>query len=119
MTTRMHQTVVTLALVLVAPTYAAATNCCRSGSPTGQCIASPLTHGQNGWLFPVCGSPPWYGNNCTLKLDADITMTSGDCVTVAKGVTLDLSGHTMSCTGSSCGSAVINVDSGAAAMPSR
>lgn len=98
-----------LAGVLFMPSLGLAANCCQVG--TGACnIIPPLTHGQNGWTGAVCGTT-LTGTNCTALLDGDVQVTSGDCLTIGRGVTFDLNGYKFDCTGASCGSAIINSDS--------
>ena len=84
-------------------------SCCQVGA--GPCnIIPPLTHGQNGWTGAVCGTT-LSGTNCTALLDADVTVTSGDCLTLGRGVTFDLAGKKIQCTSGGCGKAIINTDS--------
>ena len=99
------------ALWAMAPFAAEAANCCSVNGGTCN-IQTPLTHGQNGWMGTVCGTT-LSGVNCVAKLDASVGSSSGsDCVTLGSGVTFDLNGYTMTCTGSPCGIAIKNTSSG-------
>ncbi len=52
------------------------------------------------------------GTNCIFKLSTDITTSSSStCLTLGSGVTFDLDGNTLTCTGSDCGKAVDNTSS--------
>lgn len=98
------------ALVL-APSLAWAVNCCQLG--TGPCnIIPPMVHGVSpGWTGPICGTTI-SGTNCTARLDTDGSASSGDCITLGSGVTLDLNGFALDCTSGSCGTAILNTNSG-------
>lgn len=95
--------------LLLVPVHGWAVNCCKVNGGTCN-IIPPLTHGQTGWMGSICGTT-LEGTNCTAKLDTDASASSGDCITLGMGVTLDLDGHAIDCTGS-CGSAVLNTNSG-------
>ena len=53
------------------------------------------------------------GNNCEVTLTEDASTSSGDCLTLGDGVTLDMNGHTISCTDDDCGLGIKNTDSDA------
>jgi hypothetical protein len=89
---------------------ALATNCCSLNN--GPCNIFPLVHGTSPWTGNVCGSTI-SGTNCVAQLDADATASSGNCITLGAGVTLDLKGFAIHCTSGSCGTAVYNTTSGA------
>lgn len=102
------------ALVLLAtllPATGFAANCCSLNG--GACTApATITHGTSPWTGAVCGSVIT-GTNCTAILDANVSVASGDCITLGRGVTLDLNGYALNCTSGQCGGAILNTDSAA------
>lgn len=49
------------------------------------------------------------GTNCQFRLAGNVsTSSTSTCLTLGSGVTFDLSGHSMTCTGSDCGIAIAN-----------
>lgn len=104
--------IIAAVLLTLLPSSAFAANCCAVNGSTCN-IIPPLTHGQNGWTGSICGTT-LSGTNCTALLDTGASVAAGDCLTLGKGVTLDLAGFNLECTSSSCGSAIKNTDSGGA-----
>lgn len=59
-----------------------------------------------------------YGTNCLVKLANNVTATNANtggsvCLKLGSGVTFDLDGKSMTCSGTDCGRAVYNTSSGA------
>src|SRR5689334_22053263 len=89
-------------LLTVGAGTASAVNCCSLNGSSCSLIP-PLVHNSQFWTTPFCGATV-SGTNCTVELDADQNVASGDCITVGAGVTLDLKGHSLICTSTACGS---------------
>jgi hypothetical protein len=76
--------------------------------------------------FVQYGTSPWTtfcghtitgsgSGGCTATVPAGsgpFNVASGDCLTLGSGVDLDLGGNTINCTGTNCGAAIINTNSG-------
>lgn len=94
-----------------APHHAlAVTTCCVHG--TTPCFAGNITEancpGGN-----ICGCTIDNSTNCTLTLSANATTSAAsDCLTIGSGVTFDMNGKSITCTGTNCGKAVHNTASG-------
>lgn len=93
------------------PATALALNECCAG---GSCYsASGFPYSQS--ICPssnLCGCTIT-GTNCQVKLTADTsTSSTSDCLTLGSGVTLDMDGHSITCTGTDCGYAIKNTNSG-------
>jgi hypothetical protein len=75
------------------------------------CIYIPLTYGTAPWTT-FCSTIS--GINCvaTVPGSPTINVSSGDCITLGAGVTLDLGKSTINCTSTDCTAAVRNTDSG-------
>jgi hypothetical protein len=91
------------------PTTTLAT-CCLNGGP---CNITTLVHGVSPWTGAVCPTTIASSGGCIATLGStNGTATSGDCITIGAGVTLDLNGRTLDCTDDLCGSAIVNTGSG-------
>lgn len=91
------------------PRNASAISCCVVGEES--CFNSNITEAS----CPndnICGCEV-SGSNCTLTLSANAsTSSTSTCLTLGSGVTFDMNGKTLNCTGSDCGKAVHNKSSG-------
>ncbi len=96
------------AVTALSPVPALAACCALNGGPCN--IIPPLVHGISPWTGSICGSTI-SGTSCTAELDANATASSGDCLTLGAGVTLDLNGYTINCNSSDCGNAILNTAS--------
>lgn len=94
-----------------APSAVMAACCAVNGGPCNK--TPPLVHGvpNGGWEIPVC-STTLSGENCVAELDATVNVSSGSCITLEEGVTLDMKGYAFNCTSGACGTAITNTDSG-------
>jgi hypothetical protein len=95
--------------VSTAPTDASAISCCVDGEEG--CYDTNITEAS----CPndsICGCKV-SGSNCTLTLSANVSIdTASTCLTLGSGVTFDMNGKTLACTGNDCGKAVYNTESG-------
>lgn len=101
-------------LAIATPGFAV--DCCSfNGSPCNYFGTPGLVHGVAPWTGNVCGVTI-EGTDCHARLDTtDGSVASGDCITLGKGVTLDLNGRTITCSGTNCGGGVVNASSSGAA----
>lgn len=93
--------------IVAMPSVGLAVNeCCVAG---GSCYSSSGFPYAPGTICPggnLCGCSV-YGTNCQFHLTADVATSSGSaCLTIGRGVSFDMGGHTLSCTGSDCGQAI-------------
>jgi len=108
---RVKGAVIAVGAVLVFATGALAVDeCCIAG---GTCHSSSGFPYSAGSICPggnLCGCTI-SGTNCRIRLTADASTSSGDCVTIGRGVEFDMNQHEIACTGTQCGYAIKNTDS--------
>ena len=100
-----------LAVCAQPPIALAVNECCVAG---GSCYSSSgFPYSQS--ICPggkLCGCTI-SGTNCEMRLTADTSSSSSsDCLTLGSGVILDMNGHSITCTGTDCGYAIKNTNSG-------
>jgi hypothetical protein len=107
---RLYRAMVMAPIFMIAFASSAVAACCSlNGGPCN--IIPPLVHGVSPWTGSVCGSTI-SGTSCDAELSGDVNASSGDCLTLGSGVTLDMKGATLNCTSGGCGKAIINTSSG-------
>jgi len=104
-------------VMIAAPRDASAVNkCCVPGQACVLHDANNLVFDAAGVHCPnnnFCGCTV-SGENCKLHITSDLNTSTTDCLTLGAGVTFDLEGHALHCTGSDCGLAIHNTDSAGA-----
>ena len=102
---------------LMAATNALAVNTCYLDDPgNASGLISPIQAGGAGNDFgaspTLCGHEV-HGTNCVVQVNVDSSLsTNTDCLTLGVGVTVELQGKSIICTGSACGIAVKITNSG-------
>src|SRR5689334_20873115 len=89
---------------------AAATNTCYVDDPGNlHGLTSPIQEGSSGELTSLCGHEV-HGTSCVLQVgdnNSVLNSSSGaNCLSIGGGVTVQMQGHTITCTGSDCGTAI-------------
>lgn len=100
---------------LVHPAFAG--TCCDVNN-SGCIYTSPMTFGTGAWPTLCSSIKTSAGNTCVANVPSGTTpignVSSGDCITLGAGVTLDLGGATLNCTSTSCATGILNTTSAGA-----
>ncbi len=97
-----------LLLGCVASTNAYAANCCVDG--VCNVYATTLNTGTAPFAAGLCGHTiSGSGATCRIIMQQDDSLSSGSCVTLGDRVTLDMNGHSITCTGY-CDTAIASTD---------
>ena len=113
-TTKLFATFVVGMLAVASPSSAVDQCCSNNGAPCASSSGFPydaaaICPGGN-----LCGCVV-SGTNCEMRLTANASTNSGDCLTLGAGVTLDMNGHSITCGDDNCSSAIVNTASSGAA----
>ena len=113
-TTALFATFVLVMLAAASPSFAVDECCTNLGPPCASSSGFPYNAATICPGGNLCGCVV-SGTNCEMQLTADASTNSGDCLSLGAGVSLDMNGHSISCTDDNCGSAIVNTASSGAA----